>query len=100
MTKKFKNAFTLAGGQSPLLNLDFHKNAFTLAEVLITLSIIGVVAALTIPGLVKHHSEHAWKVGKEVFQVYMVNLTKAIQHQVIMITGQARYMHAEEHPIC
>ncbi len=30
-------------------------NAFTLAEVLITLGIIGVVAALTIPTLIMHH---------------------------------------------
>ncbi len=30
------------------------KNGFTLAEVLITLGIIGVVAALTIPSLVKN----------------------------------------------
>ena len=57
MTKKLKSAFTLAGGQSPLLNLDFRKNAFTLAEVLITLSIIGIVAALTIPGLVKQYKD-------------------------------------------
>lgn len=34
-------------------------NAFTLAEVLITLGIIGVVAALTIPSLVANHQEKA-----------------------------------------
>ena len=67
MTKKLKKAFTLAGGQSPLLNLDFRKTAFTLAEVLITLSIIGVVAALTIPGVVKHHNEKAWATGQDLF---------------------------------
>lgn len=32
-------------------------NAFTLAEVLITLGVIGVVAALTIPQLVKNYKE-------------------------------------------
>ena len=31
------------------------KSAFTLAEVLITLGIIGVVAALTIPNIIKHY---------------------------------------------
>ena len=33
------------------------KAAFTLAEVLITLGIIGVVAALTLPTLIEHHKE-------------------------------------------
>lgn len=32
-------------------------NAFTLAEVLITLGIIGVVAALTLPSLIQNHKE-------------------------------------------
>ena len=32
-------------------------NAFTLAEVLITLAIVGVVAALTMPSLIQHHKK-------------------------------------------
>lgn len=36
----------------------FKKSAFTLAEVLITLGIIGVVAALTIPGLMTAYNKH------------------------------------------
>ena len=44
-----------------------RKNAFTLAEVLITLSVIGIVAALTIPGLVKNHNEKAWATAQDVF---------------------------------
>jgi prepilin-type N-terminal cleavage/methylation domain-containing protein len=39
----------LLGGVNPA-----HSNAFTLAEVLITLGIIGVVAAITIPTLIKN----------------------------------------------
>ena len=35
--------------------------AFTLAEVLITLAIIGVVASLTIPTLMKNYQEKEWK---------------------------------------
>lgn len=35
------------------------KKAFTLAEVLITLSIIGIVAAMTIPTLIKNHQKQA-----------------------------------------
>lgn len=42
----------MGGGQSLKLS---HSQGFTLAEVLITLGIIGVVAALTIPNLVANH---------------------------------------------
>ena len=35
------------------------KKGFTLAEVLITLSIIGVVAALTVPTLVRNYEDAA-----------------------------------------
>lgn len=38
-----------------------HRIAFTLAEVLITLGIIGIVAALTIPNLIKEYQEYSWK---------------------------------------
>ena len=34
------------------------RNGFTLAEVLITLGIIGVVAAMTMPTLIKHYQQH------------------------------------------
>ena len=44
-----------------------RKNAFTLAEMLITLAVIGIVAALTIPGLVKNHNEKAWATAQDVF---------------------------------
>lgn len=36
---------------------NMQKYGFTLAEVLITLGIIGVVAALTLPGLVQNHAK-------------------------------------------
>jgi prepilin-type N-terminal cleavage/methylation domain-containing protein len=56
------------------------KKAFTLAEVLITLSILGVVAALTIPSLVNRQSDLAAQVKlkkaisnyEDVAAVYMV----------------------------
>lgn len=32
-----------------------YKSAFTLAEVLITIGIIGVLAVLTLPSLISHH---------------------------------------------
>lgn len=48
-------------------NIDSHKRyaAFTLAEVLITLGIIGIIGALTIPSLInateEYHFKQAWK---------------------------------------
>ena len=47
--------------------LTTSKAAFTLAEVLITLAIIGVVAAITIPSLVKNYNEKAWSTAQDVF---------------------------------
>ena len=44
------------------------KIGFTLAEVLITLAIIGIVAALTIPTLVQNYQERACNTASQVFQ--------------------------------
>ena len=45
-------------------------NAFTLAEVLITLTIIGVIAAITIPNLVQSYKKHQVEVGvKEAYSI-------------------------------
>ncbi len=41
----------------------FMKKAFTLAEVLITLTIIGVIAAMTIPTLASKYQKHVYVVG-------------------------------------
>ena len=52
-----------------------HKySAFTLAEVLITLGVIGVVAALTIPTVVKHYKA---KVLETAFKKSVSNLYQA-----------------------
>ena len=40
-----------------------RKVAFTLAEVLITLGIIGIVAAMTLPGLIAKYQEKQWRVA-------------------------------------
>ncbi len=45
--------------------------AFTLAEVLVTLGIIGVVAALTIPGLIANHKKKVITVRMEKFYSVM-----------------------------
>ncbi|MBQ8167804.1 type II secretion system protein, partial [bacterium] len=43
------------------------KRGFTLAEVLITLAIIGVVAAMTIPTLVANYQQRSWDTASSVF---------------------------------
>ena len=53
---------------------------FTLAEVLISLAIIGVVAALTIPALVQKYQERAWITGAKKFYSIM---NQAVQMAVL-----------------
>ena len=58
--------FTLAEGATHVATLEDNRfSAFTLAEVLVTLGIIGVVAAMTMPSLIAHKKEKefivAWK---------------------------------------
>ena len=50
--------------------------AFTLAEILITLAVIGIVAVLTIPGLIKNHNEKAWATEQSVFEKRLEVATK------------------------
>ena len=57
-----------------------RKNGFTLAEVLITLSIIGVVAVLTIPGLVQKYEE---RVRVTQLKKVYTQLNQAFQMAVI-----------------
>ena len=75
---KKHSAFTLAeGGQSPLLNLRRpSKHAFTLAEVLITLGVIGVVAAITMPTLITNIQE---RVRQEQVRTVKYKFTKATE---------------------
>ena len=44
-----------------------QKAAFTLAEVLITLAVIGIVAVLTIPNLMQNNNQKAWDTAADVF---------------------------------
>ena len=63
-----KAARQLGSGATHVAHCDkLRRAAFTLAEVLITLGIIGVVAALTLPTLIQNHQK----------QVYVTQLKKA-----------------------
>ena len=50
-----------------LFRWNFNR-AFTLAEVLITLTIIGIVAVLALPPLIKNYNEKAWTTAQSVFE--------------------------------
>ena len=78
-----KKAFTLAEGAT---HVDICNNtrhtAFTLAEVLITLAIIGVVAAMTIPTLIANYQK----------KTYVTQLQKTYS----MIANAAKMLMADE----
>ena len=63
-----KIGFTLAEVPEARQHIRHWSKGFTLAEVLITLAIIGIVAALTIPTLVQNFQSRAWDTASEVFQ--------------------------------
>ena len=61
---------------------DFKKKAaFTLAEVLITLAIIGIVAAMTIPTLIANYQERAWNTSAQVFERKLEEALKTMNTQ-------------------
>ena len=64
------------------------KYAFTLAEILITLAVIGIVAALTLPGLIRNHNEKAWSTAKDLWDKKLVEVTRRMNVDGVM-TGVA-----------
>ncbi len=74
------------------------KNGFTLAEVLITLGIIGVVAAITMPSLIKHYQQ---QVVISRLKKFYTNINQAIKMSEVengscenwdMPTGDGNYV--------
>ena len=65
---------------------------FTLAEILITLAIIGIVAAITLPSLLVNVNEKAWEAQKKALHA---RLAQAIG-QMNTLGGYGTYMEDEE----
>lgn len=63
------------------VNSSNRKCAFTLAEVLITLGIIGVVASMTIPTLIQDYNERVWNTAAKVFERKLEESLKTMNTQ-------------------
>lgn len=50
-----------------------NKKAFTLAEILITLTVIGIVAAISLPALMQNVNERAWDAKRKALHVRMTH---------------------------
>ena len=61
-----------------------EKGAFTLAEVLITLAVIGIVAALTLPGLIQNHNEKAWSTAKDLWEKKLTETVRRMNVDGVM----------------
>jgi prepilin-type N-terminal cleavage/methylation domain-containing protein len=69
-----------------------NKNAFTLAEVLITLGIIGVIAALTIPMLVASYQKRVLVTQyKTNYSILSQGFQKMISSEGVSDFGDYRY---------
>ena len=79
-----KPAFTLAEGATHVtMPPVFSKAGFTLAEVLITLGIIGVVAAMTIPNLISYYQKHVISTRlKEDYSIFTQVMRRAQDDEV------------------
>jgi prepilin-type N-terminal cleavage/methylation domain-containing protein len=72
MVKLFKKEGTM-------FNKNIFKNGFTLAEVLIAVTIVGVIAVLTIPSLLKNSQE---KARMTLLKGTVANLSNAVQAEM------------------
>ena len=61
--------------------MEIKRNGFTLAEVLITIGIIGVVAALTIPTLVNNYQTRSWNISSSNFEAKFGEALKIMNTQ-------------------
>lgn len=72
------------------------KNAFTLAEILITLGIIGVVAAMTIPTLIGEYQERSFNTAATVFERKLAEALKIMNTQSTLAGHNSTESFVEE----
>ena len=60
------------------------KKGFTLAETLITLAIIGIVAAITLPSLINNYQSRAWNTAAQVFETKLEDALKVMNSQEVL----------------
>ena len=77
------------------------KSAFTLAEVLITLGIIGVVAALTLPTLIQNHQKQVYVTGlKKAYSNIQNAFSKAMLDEGITDWKQSECYSSSNYEAC
>ena len=59
-------------------------NAFTLAEILITLAITGILAALTIPSVIQNFQERSWQTSSNVFERKLTEALKIMNSEAVL----------------
>ena len=72
------------------------KKGFTLAEVLITLGIIGVVAAMTIPTLIQNYNTRVWNTAATVFDRKLEDALKTMNTQQTLAGHSSTESFVEE----
>lgn len=95
--KNFKFNQLVGGGGTYPLNKRF--SGFTLAEVLITLGVIGVVSALTMPTLVANHQKQSTLVQlKKAYQIFSEAVERALEDNggFIIVTEEMAQAHTVE----
>ena len=78
------NTYPLPLGEGGALRRVRVKVAFTLAEVLITLGIIGIVAAMTIPTLAANYQNKTWNTSAQVFERKLDEALKTMNTQQVL----------------
>lgn len=88
-----KTAFTLAESATHVaISHNTRRVAFTLAEVLITLGILGIVSAMTIPTLVKNYEKQQTlsQLKKTYAIIKQVEQMQKVDHEFIKTNLPAR----------
>ena len=109
--KKFLKTLSWGGGnglkpsssacfeQYSNVKLGARKGAFTLAEVLITLGIIGVVAALTLPSLIQKYQDQVLENQlKKMYSTLSQGIQKAMADDGVSVFGDTELSQACRYP--